>query len=89
MLEGATDEVREAKEKGERLMFVMNHPTHSDPQVVTEVHRRLGVGSSFMAAYDVFLRSRLTAWAMQRMGHFSIDREGSDRKAMSTAIQVL
>jgi 1-acyl-sn-glycerol-3-phosphate acyltransferase len=89
MLEGATDEVREAKEKGERLMFVMNHPTHSDPQVVTEVHRMLGVGSSFMAAYDVFLRSRLTAWAMQHMGHFSIDREGSDRKAMSTAIQVL
>jgi 1-acyl-sn-glycerol-3-phosphate acyltransferase len=89
MLEGATDEVREAKEKGERLMFVMNHPTHSDPQVVTEVHRRLGVRSSFMAAYDVFLRSRLTAWVMQRMGHFSIDREGSDRKAMSTAIQVL
>lgn len=28
----------------------------------------------FMAAYDVFLRSRFCAWSMQRMGNFSIDR---------------
>lgn len=89
VLDGATDQIRDSINRGERLMFVMNHPTHSDPQVVTEVHRRLGVGSSFMAAYDVFLRSRLTAWAMQRMGHFSIDREASDRKAMSAGIQLL
>jgi hypothetical protein len=42
-----------------------------------------------MAAYDVFLRSKLTAWSMQKMGNFSIDREGSDRKAMAAAIKVL
>lgn len=88
-VDGATDEVREAKRKGERLMFVINHPTHSDPQVVTELHRRLDVDSCFMAAYDVFLRSPVRAWVMQRMGNFSIDREGSDRKAMAAAIDVL
>jgi hypothetical protein len=42
-----------------------------------------------MAAYDVFLRSPVNAWVMQRMGNFSIDREGSDRKAMAAAIDVL
>jgi 1-acyl-sn-glycerol-3-phosphate acyltransferase len=89
MLDGAKEEIREAIAKGERLMFVINHPTHSDPQVVTELHRRLGVDSCFMAAYDVFLRSPVNAWVMQRMGNFSIDREGSDRKAMAAAIDVL
>ena len=89
VLEGEMEQVREAQAKGERLMFVINHPTHSDPQVVTEVHRRLGVDSCFMAAYDVFLRSPVNAWVMQRMGNFSIDREGSDRKAMAAAIDVL
>lgn len=89
VLDGEMEQVREARAKGERLMFVINHPTHSDPQVVTEVHRRLGVDSCFMAAYDVFLRGRVNAWVMQRMGNFSIDREGSDRKAMAAAIDVL
>ena len=70
-------------------MFVINHPSHSDAQTITEVHRRLGIESCFMAAYDVFLRSKLAAWCMQRTGNFSIDREGADRKAMAAAIATL
>lgn len=89
IVSGETDALREAKRSGDRLLFVINHPSHSDPQVLTEVQRRLGVDSCFMAAYDVFLRGRLCAWSMQRMGNFSIDREGSDRKAMAAAIKVL
>ena len=89
VVDGETEALREAKENGARLMFVINHPSHSDPQVLSEVHRRLGVDSCFMAAYDVFLRGRLCAWSLQRMGNFSIDREGSDRKAMAAAINVL
>ncbi|MEP2777109.1 MAG: lysophospholipid acyltransferase family protein [Luteolibacter sp.] len=86
---GETAMLRECMAKGDRLMFVINHPTHSDAQVLTEVQRRLGVPGCFMAAYDVFLRSRANAWCMQRLGNFSIDREGSDRKAMAAAVEVL
>lgn len=88
-LEGETEAVREARNRGERLIFVINHPSHSDPQVVTEVQRRLGVPSSFMAAYDVFLRSPFNAWCMQKLGNFSIDREAADRKAMAAAISTV
>ncbi len=88
-IDGELDALADAKRNGDRLLFVINHPSHSDPQALTEVQRRLGVDSCFMAAYDVFLRSRLCAWSMQRMGNFSIDREGSDRKAMAAAIKVL
>lgn len=86
---GETEALQDSKRNGDRLLFVINHPSHSDPQALTEVQRRLGVDACFMAAYDVFLRSRLCAWSMQKMGNFSIDREGSDRKAMAAAIKVL
>jgi hypothetical protein len=88
-LEGESEAIREARDRGERLVFVINHPSHSDPQVVTEIQRRLGVPSSFMAAYDVFLRSRFNAWCMQKLGNFSIDREAADRKAMAAAISTV
>lgn len=88
-IEGDIRQVRDLKKAGHRILFVINHPSHSDPQVVTELHRRMRIPSSFMAAYDVFLRSKRAAWCMQRLGHFSIDREGNDRKAMATAIEIL
>lgn len=88
-IDGELDALADAKGNGDRLLFVINHPSHSDPQALSEVQRRLGVDACFMAAYDVFLRSKLTAWSMQKMGNFSIDREGSDRKAMAAAIKVL
>lgn len=88
-LSGETTRLRDTWRDNKRLIFVSNHPTHSDPQVLTEVQRRLGIDASFMAAYDVFLRGRLQAFLMQRLGNFSIDREGSDRKAMAAAIQIV
>ena len=78
---GQTDELKRLG-RDARLMFVPNHPTHSDPEIYTEALRRIGVTSHFMAAYDVFLRSRRAAWIMQRMGSFSVDREGSDSRSM-------
>ena len=74
---------------GNRLLFLPNHPTHSDPQIITEVFRQVDVPASFMAAYDVFLRSKFSAWCMQRMGCFSVDREGSDRASVREAVGML
>ncbi len=93
-LSGQAQGVRElvaasASGRGARLLFVANHSTHSDPQAMTEVLRQLGARTHFMAAYDVFLRSPMTAWTMQRNGAFSVDREGSDSKSMKTAVRVL
>ena len=84
------DVVRQSrKEAGNRLLFLPNHPTHSDPPIMIEVFRQLGVPISFMAAYDIFLQSKLNAWCMQRTGCFSVDREGSDRKSMKAALGIL
>ncbi|NNE92148.1 MAG: 1-acyl-sn-glycerol-3-phosphate acyltransferase [Verrucomicrobiales bacterium] len=88
-LGGEVESFRELSREKKRLLIVANHPTHSDPQVMTEIHRRLGISSCFMAAYDVFLRGKRTALLMQKMGCFSIDREGSDRKSMAEATRIL
>ena len=42
-----------------------------------------------MAAYDVFQRDKLKAWAMQKFGAFSVDRDGSDRASMKFAMDIL
>lgn len=88
-IEGETEALREAAAQGDRLVFVFNHPSHSDPQVATEVQRWLGVPGSFMAAYDVFLRNRFQAWCMRKLGNFSVDRDAADRKAMAAALDIV
>ncbi len=86
---GSGETLRSLDRDRTRVLFVANHPTRTDPQFMAEIQRRFGYRSSFMAAYDIFLENRLRAWFMQKTGCFSIDREGSDRRAMSTAIDIL
>ncbi len=83
------DTFRQSCGKDAHILLLPNHSTHSDPEVMSEVTRRLGIQPSFMAAYDVFARSRIQSWIMQRTGAFSVDREGSDRKSMKCATDVL
>ena len=68
-----------------RVIFLPNHPSHADPEIMLEALRRVGIAPRFMAAYDIFLRALHHRWAMQLMGAFSVDREGSDPRAMSEA----
>jgi 1-acyl-sn-glycerol-3-phosphate acyltransferase len=42
-----------------------------------------------MAAYDVFERDSKVAWMMQRMGAFSVNRDGSDRQSLKDAIETV
>lgn len=76
-------------EQGGGMLLLPNHPTHSDPLIFSEALYQIGLNSRTMAAYDVFLRSRLNAWVMQKMGVFSVDRDGSDRQSMAEAIRTL
>ncbi len=78
-----------SRDKRDRILFLPNHPTHADAAIFIEAIRQAGFTTQMMAAYDVFLRRRLDAWVMQKMGAFSVDREGSDQRAMKQAAAVL
>ena len=83
------DRVLPVIKSGASCLLLPNHSTHSDPQMMFEVQRRLRIQASTMAAYDVFLRGKLAAWMMQCVGCFSVDREGSDKLAMNCAVETL
>ena len=74
---------------GKRWLFLANHSTHSDPQILAEAQRQMGALSCYMAAYDVFLRGKLQAWVMQNTGCFSVNRDGNDSRAMREAMRLL
>lgn len=82
-------ELRAALKPGDRLVVCPNHATHSDAPIALEALRQAGLSVQIMAAYDVFLRSRLGAWVMQRFGSFSVDREGTDPEAMKEALRTV
>ena len=72
------------------ILFLCNHPSHGDPQIMLEMQRQLGIISMFMAAYDLFeRRSKLDVWVMKVMGVFSVDREILDSKAIQQGIKTL
>lgn len=84
-----TETLDQSRRPGDRIVLMPNHPTHADASIMLEASRQAGLTTQMMAAYDVFLRSRLDAFIMQRLGAFSVDREGSDPRAMKTALSVL
>src|SRR5258708_12074382 len=55
-----------------------------------EIGRRIGRRIHFMAAWQIFRTHwGLDGWILQRMGAFSVDREGCDRRAIHQATEIL
>ncbi|HEV3345160.1 MAG TPA: lysophospholipid acyltransferase family protein [Pirellulales bacterium] len=75
---------------GDGVLLAPNHSHDSDPHVMMEVGRRLGRQLYFMAAWQIFRPHRgFDGWVLQRMGAFSVDREGCDRRAIHQATEIL
>src|SRR5439155_26881819 len=72
------------------VLIAPNHSHDSDPHVMMEVSHRLGQRFYFMAAWQLFRAHwGIDGWIMQRLGAFSVDREGCDRRAIKQAVQLL
>jgi 1-acyl-sn-glycerol-3-phosphate acyltransferase len=75
---------------GDGVLIAPNHSHDSDPHVMIEVGRRLHRRPYFMAAWQIFRPHRgIDGWVLQRMGAFSVDREGCDRRAVRQAVDLL
>ncbi len=67
-----------------------NHSHEGDAHVLMEVARLARRHFYFMAAWQAFRGRRgLDGWILQRMGCFSVDREGTDRRAVRQAVELL
>jgi 1-acyl-sn-glycerol-3-phosphate acyltransferase len=72
------------------VLVAPNHSHDSDPHVMMAVAKQLDRRFYFMAAWQVFRDHHgIDGFVMQRMGAFSVDREGCDRRAMRLAMELL
>ena len=83
------DSVSQLVDAGHTVLIAPNHADHADPHVLICLGRRHGLTFHFMAAREGFELSRLHAFALQRCGAFSVDREGADIASIKTAMQIL
>ncbi len=83
------DRVKELSLAGHAVLLAPNHADHSDPHVMIGLVAKHGMRPNFMAAREVFEISPAGAWALQRMGVYSVDRDGPDLSAIKTSISLL
>jgi 1-acyl-sn-glycerol-3-phosphate acyltransferase len=76
--------------QGDGVLICPNHSYTGDGSVMAEVGRTSGRQFYFMAAKHAFTgHGGLEGFMLQRLGGFSVDREGCDRAAMRQANELL
>lgn len=83
------DRVRKSIDAGHAVLLTPNHCRYADPLVLGWPARELGIHVYAMASWHLFAKSRFDAFAIHKMGGFSIFREGTDRQSLETAIDIL
>jgi len=87
--EGHWDRVRELCDRGDSILLAPNHSDHADPHAILHMAQRFRLKLRFMAARELFDGGGLQAVVLQRMGIFSVDRDGPDIAAIKTAIEIM
>jgi 1-acyl-sn-glycerol-3-phosphate acyltransferase len=83
------DRLRASLAAGDGVLLTPNHPRTSDPLSIGWITVETPCHVWSMASWHLFHEGWLKAWAIRRMGGFSINREGVDRQAINTAIELL
>jgi 1-acyl-sn-glycerol-3-phosphate acyltransferase len=81
--------LRAALRERASVLIAPNHCRMCDPLVVCVLGARAGTPLYTMASRHLFMAGRFQAWVLRRIGAFSIYREGLDRTAIKTAIDLL
>ena len=80
---------RAALDAGQRVMVLPNHSRLSDPMALGFLSGELKCNLFVMASWHLFKQDVYSRFMVRRMGGFSIYREGNDRQALNTAIDIL
>jgi 1-acyl-sn-glycerol-3-phosphate acyltransferase len=74
---------------GHGVMITPNHSRDEDPFVLSALGRQAGVPFYVVASAHLFMESKVQAFLLRRAGAFSIYREGMDKQAVATSIEIL
>jgi 1-acyl-sn-glycerol-3-phosphate acyltransferase len=83
------DQLRTSLRAGHGILLTPNHCRLADPLAMSWLAREVRCLVYAMASWHLFQQSRFMAWAIPRMGAFSVYREGVDRQAINLAIEIL
>jgi Acyltransferase len=83
------DRLRASLAAGDAILLAPNHCRYSDPLAMGWPAREANTHVHAIASWHLFAKSWLDAFSIQKMGGFSLFREGADRQSLETAIEIL
>lgn len=83
------DHLRASLKAGHGILLCPNHCRPSDPMLMGLIVRETPCYIYAMASWHVFKQSRLERYVANRLGGFSVYREGLDRQALDTSIDIV
>jgi len=84
-----TDKLRASMMAGHGILVTPNHCRDEDPFILSALARAVGRPFFVLASAHLFMGSKLQAFLLRRAGAFSIYREGMDKQAVQTSIEIL
>ena len=83
------EKLRTSIAAGHGVLIAPNHCRDEDPFILSALARDVGTPVFVVASAHLFMGSRLQAFLLRRAGAFSIYREGMDKQAVQTSIEIL
>jgi len=84
-----TEKLKASLQAGHGILLTPNHCRYADPLVIGWLSRATQSHVYAMASWHLFHQGKFIPWAIQKMGAFSVYREGVDRQSLDTAIDIL
>jgi 1-acyl-sn-glycerol-3-phosphate acyltransferase len=82
------ERLKASLDAGHGVMLTPNHCRPPDPMVLGALTYQINRPLYIIASWHLFMQNRLQSFLLPRLGVFSIYREGTDREAIKTAMQV-
>lgn len=83
------DRFCQSLQRGDGILLAPNHCRYADPLALGWPARMARTHVFAMASWHLFNKGRFDSFAITKMGGFSVNREGSDRQSLETAIDIL
>jgi hypothetical protein len=83
------DGLRASFDRKAGILLASNHCCRSDPIVLSELGIHVNQFFYYVVAYHQFKQSRALGWLINRLGGYSIWREGSDRECLRVSARIL
>jgi 1-acyl-sn-glycerol-3-phosphate acyltransferase len=81
--------LKQSIDAGHGVLLTPNHSRDEDPFVMGMLSREVHSPFFILASWHLFMQDRLHAFLLRRAGAFSIYREGIDRTAVNTSVEIL